>query len=133
MSAAAGFLGLNGSGKSTLMRILAGEDKDFNGEMFKAEGIHVAYLEQEPRLDSGATVDDNIRPAVARMQSVLNEYNQVRGAVALSLPPLMTMPRSGTAGQEALLTLTAGALQACMGAVMPPEIAKCKDSACASR
>ena len=80
---AAGFLGLNGSGKSTLMRILAGEDKDFNGELFKADGIHVAYLEQEPRLDSGATVDDNIRPAVARMQSVLDEYNQVRGAPAL--------------------------------------------------
>ncbi|CAK0752347.1 hypothetical protein CVIRNUC_002139 [Coccomyxa viridis] len=77
-----GFLGLNGSGKSTLMRILAGEDKDFNGEMFKADGIHVAYLEQEPRLDSGATVDDNIRPAVARMQSVLDEYNQVSEQMA---------------------------------------------------
>ena len=87
MLAAAGFLGLNGSGKSTLMRILAGEDKDFNGEMFKADGIHVAYLEQEPRLDSGATVDDNIRPAVARMQSVLDEYNKVRGGCSPSLPP----------------------------------------------
>ena len=74
----AGFLGQNGSGKSSLLRILAGEDTSFQGERFLTEGINVAYLEQEPRLDSGRTVDDNIRPALARMQAVLDEYNQVQ-------------------------------------------------------
>ena len=74
----AGFLGQNGSGKSSLLRILAGEDTSFQGERFLTDGINVAYLEQEPRLDSGRTVDDNIRPALARMQAVLDEYNQVQ-------------------------------------------------------
>ena len=84
----AGFLGQNGSGKSSLLRILAGVDTSFDGERFKNDGINIAYLEQEPRLDSGRTVDDNIRPALARMQSVLDEYNQVRAAdhVQQSLP-----------------------------------------------
>ena len=74
----AGFLGQNGSGKSSLLRILAGEDTSFQGERILTDGINVAYLEQEPRLDSGRTVDDNIRPALARMQAVLDEYNQVQ-------------------------------------------------------
>ena len=85
----AGFLGQNGSGKSSLLRILAGEDTSFQGERILTDGINVAYLEQEPRLDSGRTVDDNIRPALARMQAVLDEYNQVQPrtlpAVALLL------------------------------------------------
>ena len=105
------------------MRILAGEDKDFNGEMFKADGINVAYLEQEPRLDSGATVDDNIRPAVARMQSVLDEYNQVRSAFALPAHPMVVSP-SGMAAQGRPLTLTAGAVQTRTGAAKLPEISK---------
>jgi len=69
-----------------LLRILAGEDTSFDGERFKNDGINIAYLEQEPRLDSGRTVDDNIRPALARMQSVLDEYNQVRAAILSSSP-----------------------------------------------
>ncbi|CAL5227645.1 g10651 [Coccomyxa viridis] len=77
-----GFLGQNGSGKSSLLRILAGEDTSFQGERFLTDGINVAYLEQEPRLDAGRTVDDNIRPALARMQAVLDEYNQVSEKMA---------------------------------------------------
>ena len=79
----AGFLGQNGSGKSSLLRILAGKDKEFQGDLFKADGINVAYLEQEPRLDSGPTVDDNIRPALARMQAILDEYNQVNAPLTV--------------------------------------------------
>lgn len=82
----AGFLGQNGSGKSSLLRILAGEDTSFQGERFLTDGINVAYLEQEPRLDSGRTVDDNIRPALARMQAVLDEYNQVQSWVHEASP-----------------------------------------------
>lgn len=75
--ATAGFLGVNGSGKSTLMRILAQEDKSFDGELRLADGIKIGYLEQEPKLDMGPTVDENLRPALAHMQSLLDEFEQV--------------------------------------------------------
>jgi len=51
-----GVVGINGSGKSTLMRIMAGQDKDFSGEAWVAEGAKVGYLEQEPYLDPALTV-----------------------------------------------------------------------------
>jgi ATPase subunit of ABC transporter with duplicated ATPase domains len=73
----AGFLGVNGSGKSSLMRILAGTDADFEGRLFLANGIKIGYLEQEPKLDAGPTVDDNIRPGLAHMQALLTEYEEV--------------------------------------------------------
>ena len=55
-----GLLGPNGAGKSTLMRIMAGEDKDFQGEAWAAEGTKVGYLPQEPQLENGATVWENV-------------------------------------------------------------------------
>ena len=75
--AVAGFLGVNGSGKSTLMRILAQEDKSFDGELRLVDGIKIGYLEQEPKLEMGPTVDENLRPALAHMQSLLDEFEQV--------------------------------------------------------
>jgi ATPase subunit of ABC transporter with duplicated ATPase domains len=75
--ACTGFLGVNGSGKSSLMRILAGTDKEFDGSLFLADGIRVGYLEQEPKLDAGPSVDENIRPALAHMQALLTEYEEV--------------------------------------------------------
>lgn len=77
LDAYAGFLGVNGSGKSSLMRILAGVDKEFEGNIFLADGIRIGYLEQEPKLDAGPTVDENIRPALAHMQELINEYEEV--------------------------------------------------------
>lgn len=94
MATAAGFLGQNGSGKSSLLRILAGVDTEFNGDLFKTDGLNIAYLEQEPRLEEGPTVDDNVRPALARMQAVLDEYNQVRALqclIGLTAAPLAAL------------------------------------------
>ena len=67
-----------GAGKSSLMRVLAGQDSNYEGQLQLADGMHIGYLEQEPKLDDGPTVEDNIRPALARVQSLLDEYNQVR-------------------------------------------------------
>ena len=55
-----GVLGPNGAGKSTLMRIMAGQDKEFGGEAWAAEGARVGYLPQEPRLDPEKTVGENV-------------------------------------------------------------------------
>lgn len=68
---------MNGSGKSSLLRILAGQDKEFDGFLQLADGIRVGYLEQEPSLDSGPTVEENIRPALAIMQALLTEFEEV--------------------------------------------------------
>src|SRR5690242_6507041 len=59
-----GVLGLNGAGKSTLLRIMAGQDKDFNGETFLSEGYSVGFLEQEPKLDTSKTVRDVVQEGV---------------------------------------------------------------------
>src|SRR5215510_11710911 len=60
-----GVLGVNGSGKSTLLRIMAGIDTDFTGDGWVADGARVGYLEQEPQLDPGKTVRDNVMDGVA--------------------------------------------------------------------
>jgi ATPase subunit of ABC transporter with duplicated ATPase domains len=61
-----------------LSRILAREDAEFDGELQLVEGLRVGYLEQEPKLDAGDTVDENIRPALAHTQGLLDEFEQVR-------------------------------------------------------
>src|SRR4051794_10821290 len=60
-----GVLGLNGSGKSSLLRILAGEDKQFDGQISKSPGYSVGFLPQEPQLDPEATVRDIVEEGVA--------------------------------------------------------------------
>jgi ATP-binding cassette ChvD family protein len=72
-----GVLGVNGSGKSTLLRIMAGLDKEFNGEAWVAEGARVGYLQQEPQLDAGKSVRDNVMDGVAAQQAILDRYNEL--------------------------------------------------------
>jgi sulfate-transporting ATPase len=72
-----GVLGLNGSGKSTLLRILAGLDKDFNGETHLAPGLKIDYLDQEPKLDPDKTVKDIVEEGVQGTVDLLNEFNEI--------------------------------------------------------
>jgi energy-dependent translational throttle protein EttA len=70
-----GVLGPNGSGKSTLLRIMAGTDKEWNGEAWLAEGATVGYLQQEPELDPQLDVMGNVMEGVAAKKAILDEYN----------------------------------------------------------
>src|SRR3954449_11834142 len=72
-----GVLGVNGSGKSTLLRIMAGIDKEYNGEAWVAEGARVGYLEQEPQLDSTKSVRENVMLGVAKQKAILERYNEL--------------------------------------------------------
>jgi ATP-binding cassette ChvD family protein len=77
-----GVLGPNGAGKSTLLRIMAGLDKDFGGEAWAAEGARVGYLPQEPQLDPGLTVGENVMGAFAPVQADLARFNQISAKFA---------------------------------------------------
>jgi len=72
-----GVLGVNGSGKSTLLKIMAGLDKEYNGEAWVAEGARVGYLEQEPQLDANLSVRDNVMLGVAKQKAILDRYNDL--------------------------------------------------------
>ena len=77
LGAKIGILGANGSGKSTLMKILAGVDKEFDGEIYLDDGVKVGYLPQEPPLDDGETVMENIEVGVKAVKADLEEYNNI--------------------------------------------------------
>ncbi|HEY1363608.1 MAG TPA: energy-dependent translational throttle protein EttA [Xanthobacteraceae bacterium] len=72
-----GVLGVNGAGKSTLLRIMGGIETEFTGEAWAAEGARVGYLEQEPRLDPGKTVRENVMQGVAPQKASLDRYNEL--------------------------------------------------------
>src|SRR5437764_11042409 len=72
-----GVLGVNGSGKSTLLRIMGGIDKDYVGEGWVAEGARVGYLEQEPHLDEGKTVRENVMEGGAGKQARVHRYYEI--------------------------------------------------------
>jgi energy-dependent translational throttle protein EttA len=80
-----GVLGPNGAGKSTLLRIMAGEDKDFTGEAWPAEGARVGYLPQEPRLDPSKDVFGNILEGVAETKALVERFEAVSARFAEEL------------------------------------------------
>ena len=72
-----GIIGQNGAGKSTLLRIMAGIDKEFQGEAWIEPGRTAGYLPQEPQLDPNLTVKENVMQAVAKKQAVLDRFNEI--------------------------------------------------------
>jgi len=72
-----GILGLNGSGKSTLLKIIAGVDKNYQGDVIFKQGYTVGYLEQEPQLDDEKTVMEVVREGAAETVAILDEYNSI--------------------------------------------------------
>ena len=78
-----GILGLNGSGKSSLLKIIAGVDKNYQGDVVFAPGYTVGYLEQEPILDDSKTVIEIVREGVAETMAVLDEFNKINDSFGL--------------------------------------------------
>ena len=72
-----GVLGVNGAGKSTLLKIMAGVDKEFNGEAWAQEGVKIGYLEQEPKLDASKTVMENIMDGLGETVELLKRFEEV--------------------------------------------------------
>jgi len=78
-----GILGLNGSGKSSLLKIIAGVDKNYQGDVVFQPGYTVGYLEQEPQLDETKTVIEVVREGVAETMALLEEFNQINDMFGL--------------------------------------------------
>ncbi|WBL24759.1 energy-dependent translational throttle protein EttA [Zunongwangia sp. HGR-M22] len=78
-----GILGLNGSGKSTLMKIIAGRDTNYQGDVVFSSGYSVGYLEQEPELDEEKTVLEVVKEGVAETVAILDEYNKINDMFGL--------------------------------------------------
>jgi sulfate-transporting ATPase len=82
-----GVLGLNGAGKSSLLRIMAGQDHEFLGEAFPADGLSVGFLPQEPRLNPSKNVFGNVEEGVAAIKALLARYDDVNAKLGEGLSP----------------------------------------------
>ncbi|HEX9365928.1 MAG TPA: energy-dependent translational throttle protein EttA [Vicinamibacterales bacterium] len=82
-----GVLGLNGAGKSTILKIMAGEDQQFIGEAWPADGISVGILHQEPRLDPKKTVLGNVEEGVAGIKALLTRYDEINAKFGEEMSP----------------------------------------------
>jgi len=82
-----GVLGLNGAGKSSLLKIMAGEDNEFIGEAYPADGITVGFLHQEPRLNPDKTVKGNVEEGVAPIKALLDRYDELNMKLGEDLSP----------------------------------------------
>jgi sulfate-transporting ATPase len=82
-----GVLGLNGSGKSSLLKIMAGEDQQFVGEAWPAEGTSVGFLHQEPRLDPAKDVRGNVEEGVATIKALLTRYDEINAKFGEEMSP----------------------------------------------
>jgi sulfate-transporting ATPase len=82
-----GVLGLNGAGKSSLLTIMAGEDHEFIGEAFPADGITVGFLKQEPQLDPTKTVLGNVEEGVSEIKALLDRYDELNMKLGEDLSP----------------------------------------------
>jgi sulfate-transporting ATPase len=82
-----GVIGSNGSGKSTLLRIMAGQDKDYMGEVYVAPRVRIGYLEQEPQLDPEKTVAAVVDEGVAASRAVLKRYDEICDLLGTDMPP----------------------------------------------
>ncbi len=74
-----GVLGPNGAGKSTLLKMIAGVDKEFQGEAFAADGVKIGYLQQEPELDENKTVYENIMESMGETKAMIDRFNAIGG------------------------------------------------------
>jgi sulfate-transporting ATPase len=82
-----GVLGLNGAGKSSLLKIMAGQDHEFIGDAFPADGISVGFLQQEPKLDPEKSVLGNVEEGVAEVKALLARYDDVNAKLGEDLSP----------------------------------------------
>ena len=90
LGAKIGIIGLNGSGKSTLLKIIAGLEKDFNGELSFSPGYTVGHLSQEPILDNTKTVMGIVQEGAQETVDILNEYEEINQR--LVYPKFMRIP-----------------------------------------
>ena len=77
-----GIIGLNGAGKSTLLKIIAGIEKEYQGEVVWSPGYSVGYLEQDPKLDASKTVREVVQEGVQPIMDMLKEYDEINAAFA---------------------------------------------------
>src|SRR5579864_2557185 len=82
-----GVIGLNGAGKSTLLKIMAGVEKEFDGDAFPGKGVTVGYLSQEPKLDEKLSVKENVSQGMKQVTDLLAEYEKVSASFTDGMNP----------------------------------------------